>query len=204
MPYNHFQLLKRVLAFSISNRVSSFWNLFDIKWPSQNLYWMHFGKHEIWGKYQSFNHFEYHKGHLNVWLPIQWPPPPQSLNDHPFYMYFICPQGITYNPGPEGSGGYHQRHNFRTFQLSWTKWLSQNFVGMCMGKCWAWKGGLLPSNHFRLLKRALVFSFSNWLSSFEVFMTTNGHLKVSMRWISRKYEVWERGGGYPPYDHSES
>ena len=33
------------------------------------------------------------------------PPPPPEVYSHPFYMYLICPQEITYNPCPEGSAG---------------------------------------------------------------------------------------------------
>ena len=56
-----------------------------------------------------------------------------------------------------------QRHSFSTFQLRWTRWLSQNFDLMCLGKWWAWKRGWLTSNHFhfRLSKGTLAPSISN-------------------------------------------
>ena len=37
---------------------------------------------------------------------------------------------------------------------------------MCLGKRWAWEGGYMPSNHFRLLKKALALSISNRMSTF--------------------------------------
>ena len=82
----------------------------------------------------------------------------QSLYDYPFYVNLICPQGITYSLALRDVGGcYPQRHNFRVFQLRWIKWPSPNFD---------WK---LPSNHFRLLNRALTLSISNRKSPFRSF-----------------------------------
>ena len=48
----------------------------------------------------------------------------------------------------------------------------------------------LPSNHFWILKRALAVSISNQMKSFEVFTTTNDHLKLSIRCISGQNEVY--------------
>ena len=59
------------------------------------------------------------------------------LCDHPFYINLVCPHGISYNPRPQGCGA---RLSFWSFQLRWTKWLSQNFDWMCFGKWWEWKG----------------------------------------------------------------
>ena len=36
--------------------------------------------------------------------------------------------------GVWGGGCYPQIHNFRTFQLRSTRWISQNFDWMCLGK----------------------------------------------------------------------
>ena len=68
--------------------------------------------------------------------------PLRSLCNHPFYICLICPQGINYNSCPEDCGGdrHPQRNKFRTFQLRWTKWLSQNFDSMCLRKWWVWEG----------------------------------------------------------------
>ena len=41
-PSNHFQLIKRALALSISNRTSIFRSFYDSDWPSQNFYQMHY------------------------------------------------------------------------------------------------------------------------------------------------------------------
>jgi len=64
--------------------------------------------------------------------------PRQRWYDHPFYIYLICPQGITYNSYPEACGGLSSsKPNFQIFQLRWTKWLSQNFYWMCLENSWA-------------------------------------------------------------------
>ena len=77
-----------------------------------------------------------------------------------------------------------QRYNFRTFQLRWTKELSQNFSWMCLGKWWAWQGGHLP------------FQFPIKWAVFDVSTTSNGRLKIKIRCISGQYEVW--GDIHPP------
>ena len=49
------------------------------------------------------------------------------------------------------------------------------------------------------IKKGTDFQFSIERAVLEVSMTTNGHLKIKIRPISEKYEVW---GEYPPsYDH---
>ena len=97
-----------------------------------------------------------------------------SFYDNSFYKNFICLPGITYNPCPEGCGGIFIVKDLisRTFNYVEKKWLSQNFDWMCLGKRWAWEGDSLPSNYFRLLKRALALLISNRMSLFEVSTTT--------------------------------
>ena len=75
--------------------------------------------------------------------------PLRSFNDKPFYINLICPQGVQLTTlalrAVGGGGGRHlQIHNFRTYQLCWTKWLFQNFDWMCLGKWWSWEGISCP------------------------------------------------------------
>ena len=98
-PSNHFWLFKKVL--SISNRMSLFWSFYNNNWQSQNYIWYILGKCEVCvgggGIHPSIT--------LNIKTSdYQSNEPLRSLYDHPFCKNIIWPQGITYNPCPDGWG----------------------------------------------------------------------------------------------------
>ena len=53
-----------------------------------------------------------------------------------------CSKFVTCSPSPSDCGGvsHPQRHSYYGFWLCWTKWLSQNFDPLTLGKKWAWEG----------------------------------------------------------------
>ena len=109
-------------------------SLYDIKYPSQNFYQRHFGKIRGLGGGIHPPITPNLKNGTKTSDPVS---PFCRLCDHPFYINLVCPHGISYNPRPQGCGA---RLSFWSFQLRWTKWLSQNFDWMCFGKWWEWKG----------------------------------------------------------------
>ena len=79
-------------------------SFFDNKWPSINFYQMYFGKIRGVGNGGIHPLITLNlKSALELLItsPVS---PCGSLYDHSFYIYLIYPQGIIYNPCPEGSG----------------------------------------------------------------------------------------------------
>ena len=97
----------------------------------------------------------------------------RSLYDHNFHKDLICCQCITYNHCPEGSaggGGVILKDIItRPLELSWTKWLSQKFDLMCLGKWWAWVEGLVSHQSLPTTKNTPELSVSNRMSPFWSF-----------------------------------
>ena len=105
---------------------------------------------------------------LALWISNRMSPF-SSFYDKDFHKNLICPQGITYNPCPEDSGGSVLLKGIISWTLNCVEQNSHLKILICLGKWWAWKGCFLPSNHFRLLKRALAISISNQMSPFWSF-----------------------------------
>ena len=124
--------------------------------------------------------------------------PFQNLYDCPFYRYFICPKGTTYNttynPCPEGCEGGFILKDIISGPFNYVEHnrYVKMFIRSIWGKCGRGRRGQLPSNHFRLFKRYQSFQFPIEWALFKVSATTNGHLKISIRCISIKYGVWGR------------
>ena len=49
---------------------------------------------------------------------------------------------VTCSPSPRDCGevSHSQRHSYYSFRLCGTKWLSQNFYPLTLGKKWSWEG----------------------------------------------------------------
>ena len=100
-PSNHFWLLEKVLALSISNRISCFRGFYDNKWQSQNFYQIYFGK--IRGRViHPPITLDLKKGTRNS--DYQSKEHLRSLYDHLSCIYLICLQGVT-QPLPWGLWG---------------------------------------------------------------------------------------------------
>ena len=95
---------KRALALSIFSRMSYFQRFYD----NNNHLQIKIGCISGNAKYEGRGIYPpiilNLKIHYSFQLPVQCPL--QRLYDHPFYKYLICPQGITYNPCPEGFCGF--------------------------------------------------------------------------------------------------
>jgi hypothetical protein len=89
-----------------------------------------------------------------------------SLYDHTFHINIICPQGITYNPCPEGC--HLQIHNFWTFQPCWTKWLSSSKTYFLSGNQLRWK---MPISKFWLDVLGEMVGIEGMLVAFQSLLT---------------------------------
>ena len=118
-PSNHFWLLKRALALSISNQMSCFRNFIDNKWPSQNFYQMCFGKRLGCGGIQPLIPLNLKKDARTT--DYQSNELPSKLIRSTF-LYTLNATRTNLQPllwGLWGGGGgcHSQRQNLRTFQL---------------------------------------------------------------------------------------
>ena len=98
------------------------------------------------------------KKQLNKPLPkFIRPPLPQKLK---FQQWTTS---ITYCQCPKDCrvGGRHpHRHNYWTFQIGWTKWLSQNSGWMCLGNGRVW-GLVLLQLYLTIKKGTRTFNFQS-------------------------------------------
>ena len=141
--------IKRGLVLSISNRISCFWSFYNSKWPSQDIDQMYFRIiqgarivpciHPLMtlSLKRATRTFDYE---LNepppklIWSSFLYTPyksPGHNLQLLSWGLWRCChPQTIVLRAV---RGCHSQKYNLWTFQLRWTKWLSQNCIG-CVGE----------------------------------------------------------------------
>ena len=76
-------------------------------------------------------------------------------------MFFICPQGITYNPCPEGSGGFHLQR-LPDLSITLNKMAVLKFWLDVFGEWWAGEEGLVVLQSVSTFKKGTSpFSFQS-------------------------------------------
>ena len=118
---NHFRLIKRALALSISNRLSHFRSFYDNKWSSKKICQMHFGK--IRGLRVRFIHslitLNLENGtRASDYTSNQNPPKFFKITLSIYTSYAPRAQLKSFALRDVRVGGFHpERHNFPTFKL---------------------------------------------------------------------------------------
>jgi len=116
------------------------------KWPSQNFYQAHFRKIRVGGGYPPSYFLESSKRVLKLQTTSSISPFKVFTTAFSIKILSIIIQiykyiNLSINQCLSAFRDCHpERHNFWTLQLRWTKWLSQNFVGMYLEKWWAQEG----------------------------------------------------------------
>ena len=185
--------------------MSPFQSSYDNKWPSQNFYQMHFKK--IWGVWGMGGRTLWSlwilKRALELLITIPMSPSPSKFIQSPFlYLYLICPQDITWTLAPENCGGGVILKDIISGPFNYIGKNGYFKILIRCGEMGGMGGGLLPSNHFWLLTKALAFSISNGI---ELFLEFLGQQMAISKFLSNTF--WENPrceGGYLPSSPLES
>ena len=187
---NNFWLLKKIL--SIYHRMSIFRSSYDNKCPYIKIsitciYW----KYKIMGCTRSPFTWNLKKGIKKS--DYQSNEPPLKLYDYPFHKSSCMPSEHNLKPLPrglwEGRGVFILKDIISRLLTTPNNVNVSKFWLDVFGEMADMGGGLIASNH-------------EWKEPFfEVFTTTNGHLKISIRYI---WENTSCGWEDPPSDRSES
>ena len=129
-----------------------------------------------------FSHDKFLQGKILPRSPLPSPPSQQKIilkrSVHFQIIITVCKRWskfVTCSPSPGDCGGVSQpkRHSYYVFWLCWTKWLSQNFDPLTLGKKMSVGGGLGALQFFWSLKKGTrTFNFQlEWALS-QHFRTT--------------------------------